>query len=68
MSREYAAALRAADTGWRAEGSRARASRYVSPPEIAPHGAGAAVALTFVDAYGTGLSWTWTRPAATSGR
>ncbi|MEU9035048.1 M15 family metallopeptidase [Streptomyces sp. NPDC048352] len=52
---EYAAELRAANSGWSAEELRAQASRYVSPPEIAPHSAGAAVDLTLVDADGTEL-------------
>lgn len=52
---EYAEELRAADPG-RPEGwLRDAASRYVSPPEIAPHSAGAAVDLTLVDAEGREL-------------
>ncbi|MFJ6783844.1 M15 family metallopeptidase [Streptomyces yangpuensis] len=52
---EYEAELRAANPGWSVEELRAQASRYVSPPEIAPHSAGAAVDLTLVDADGTEL-------------
>ncbi|MEV7616112.1 M15 family metallopeptidase [Streptomyces sp. NPDC089799] len=52
---EYAAELRAGHGDWPAEELRAQASRYVSPPEIAPHSAGAAVDLTLVDADGTEL-------------
>ncbi|MFI1097769.1 M15 family metallopeptidase [Streptomyces sp. NPDC020917] len=44
----YAARLRAANPGWPADRLRDAASRYVSPPEIAPHSAGAAVDLTLV--------------------
>jgi len=44
----YAAQLRAANPGWPADRLRDAASRYVSPPEIAPHSAGAAVDLTLV--------------------
>jgi D-alanyl-D-alanine dipeptidase len=43
---EYAYELRKANPGWSAEQVRAAASRFVSPPEIAPHSAGAAVDLT----------------------
>ncbi|MET9611050.1 M15 family metallopeptidase [Streptomyces sp. NPDC006512] len=43
---EYAAQLRAEHPEWNAEQVRSAASRYVSPPEIAPHSAGAAVDLT----------------------
>lgn len=46
---EYAAQLRAARPEWDAEQVRSAASRYVSPPEIAPHSAGAAVDLTLAD-------------------
>ncbi|MFF2198013.1 M15 family metallopeptidase [Streptomyces sp. NPDC058157] len=52
---EYAAELRAAHPRWTPEELRAQASRYVSPPEIAPHSAGAAVDLTLVDGDGTEL-------------
>lgn len=51
----YEDELRAASPDWSAERLRAAASRYVSPPEIAPHSAGAAVDLTLVDADGTEL-------------
>jgi D-alanyl-D-alanine dipeptidase len=43
---EYREVLRAANPGWSEDRLRAAASRYVSPPEIAPHSAGAAVDLT----------------------
>ncbi|MEU9898620.1 M15 family metallopeptidase [Streptomyces phaeochromogenes] len=46
---EYAAQLRAEHPEWAAEHVRSAASRYVSPPEIAPHSAGAAVDLTLAD-------------------
>ncbi|MFJ9455952.1 M15 family metallopeptidase [Kitasatospora sp. NPDC101447] len=49
---EYANELRAANPGWPDDRVRSAASRYVSPPEIAPHSAGAAVDLTLVDADG----------------
>ncbi|WP_210637613.1 M15 family metallopeptidase [Streptomyces sp. GESEQ-13] len=46
---KYAAQLRAEHPEWAAEQVRSAASRYVSPPEIAPHSAGAAVDLTLAD-------------------
>ncbi|MEV6644394.1 M15 family metallopeptidase [Amycolatopsis sp. NPDC051371] len=49
---EYAAKLRADHPEWPAEDVRSAASRFVSPPEIAPHSAGAAVDLTLADADG----------------
>ncbi|SEG44557.1 D-alanyl-D-alanine dipeptidase [Actinacidiphila yanglinensis] len=51
----YAATLRADHPEWSAEQVRSAASRYVSPPEIAPHSAGAAVDLTLADADGREL-------------
>ncbi|MEU7057203.1 M15 family metallopeptidase [Streptomyces sp. NPDC046197] len=42
----YADELRARNPRWPSDRVRAAASRYVSPPEIAPHSAGAAVDLT----------------------
>jgi D-alanyl-D-alanine dipeptidase len=51
----YSDALRADHPGWPAEQVRAAASRYVSPPEIAPHSAGAAVDLTLMSADGREL-------------
>ena len=51
----YADELRAAHPDWPADRIRTAASRYVSPPEIAPHSAGAAVDLTLVDADGREL-------------
>ncbi|MEU1284855.1 M15 family metallopeptidase [Kitasatospora sp. NPDC005856] len=52
---EYAAELRTANPDWPADRIRSATSRYVSPPEIAPHSAGAAVDLTLVDADGREL-------------
>nr|WP_145487343.1 MULTISPECIES: M15 family metallopeptidase [Streptomyces] len=52
---EYGAELSTAHPDWPAELMRSAASRYVSPPEIAPHSAGAAVDLTLVDADGQEL-------------
>ncbi|MEU6258459.1 M15 family metallopeptidase [Streptomyces sp. NPDC047043] len=51
----YADELRAAHPDWPADRIRTAASRYVSPPEIAPHSAGAAVDLTLTDADGREL-------------
>lgn len=42
----YADRLREENPDWAAQSLREAASRYVSPPEIAPHSAGAAVDLT----------------------
>ncbi|WP_445527769.1 M15 family metallopeptidase [Streptomyces cyslabdanicus] len=50
--KEYADHLRAAHLDWSAEQIHSAASRYVSPPDIAPHSAGAAVDLTLADADG----------------
>ncbi|MFJ7150356.1 M15 family metallopeptidase [Streptomyces sp. NPDC100445] len=52
---DYAAGLRAERPGWTGAQIRSAASRFVSPPEIAPHSAGAAVDLTLVDADGREL-------------
>lgn len=52
---EYAALLRVDHPGWSVERLRSAASRYVSPPEIAPHSAGAAVDVTLADANGREL-------------
>lgn len=49
---EYAGQLRALHPGWPAERLHAAASRYVSPPDIAPHSAGSAVDLTLAEADG----------------
>ncbi|KOG22517.1 M15 family metallopeptidase [Streptomyces viridochromogenes] len=49
---EYADELRADNPHWSAPRVREAASRYVSPPEIAPHSAGAAVDLTLISADG----------------
>lgn len=51
----YGDVLRAANPDWSADRIRTAASRYVSPPEIAPHTAGAAVDLTLADADGREL-------------
>jgi D-alanyl-D-alanine dipeptidase len=52
---EYADELGAANPGWPADRVHMAASRYVSPPHIAPHSAGAAVDLTLADAHGREL-------------
>lgn len=49
---EYAAQLHADRPEWSAGEVRSATSRFVSPPEIAPHSAGAAVDLTLADADG----------------
>ncbi|RPK92317.1 M15 family metallopeptidase [Streptomyces sp. ADI98-10] len=46
---EYRDELAAAQPDWAPEQLHEAASRYVSPPEIAPHSAGAAVDVTLVD-------------------
>jgi D-alanyl-D-alanine dipeptidase len=52
---EYAGALRRANPGWAADLVRSQASRYISPPEIAPHVSGAAVDLTLCTESGAEL-------------
>ncbi|MFG2983848.1 M15 family metallopeptidase [Streptomyces sp. NPDC048258] len=52
---EYLGGLRAERPGLPEAELYAMASRYVSPPEIAPHSAGAAVDLTLADGYGKEL-------------
>ncbi|GGP85605.1 D-alanyl-D-alanine dipeptidase [Streptomyces melanogenes] len=52
---EYAARLRGDHPDWPADRIRSAASRHVSPPEIAPHSAGAAVDVTLADAEGREL-------------
>lgn len=52
---EYADGLRVANPAWTQDQVHEAASRYVSPPQIAPHSAGAAVDLTLVNADGTEL-------------
>ncbi|MER5183837.1 M15 family metallopeptidase [Streptomyces sp. NPDC002896] len=47
---EYAAELSGSNPDWTPARIREAASRYVSPPQIAPHSAGAAVDVTLVDA------------------
>ncbi|MGW1611317.1 M15 family metallopeptidase [Streptomyces sp. NPDC002285] len=49
---QYADGLVAAHPDWSPSRIRDAASRYVSPPEIAPHSAGAAVDLTLLSADG----------------
>lgn len=51
----YAAELRRENPDWSSQRVREAASRYVSPPEIAPHSAGAAVDLTLVSDAGQEL-------------
>ncbi|WP_458249139.1 M15 family metallopeptidase [Streptomyces sp. MAI_2237] len=51
----YADELRTAHPGWPAGRIHDAASRYVSPPDLAPHSAGAAVDLTLADADGREL-------------
>ncbi|MET8783864.1 M15 family metallopeptidase [Streptomyces sp. NPDC004589] len=53
---EYAGQLQAIHADWSAEQIHSAASRYVSPPGIAPHSAGAAVDLTLADAEGRELN------------
>ncbi|MFC8370592.1 M15 family metallopeptidase [Streptomyces sp. NPDC057239] len=52
---KYAKRLRAEQPGWSDEQVRSAASRFVSPPDIAPHSAGATVDLTLADADGREL-------------
>jgi D-alanyl-D-alanine dipeptidase len=52
---EYEGELRALHPEWSEAEVRSAASRYVSPPEIAPHSAGGAVDLTLADARGREL-------------
>ncbi|MGW5126805.1 M15 family metallopeptidase [Streptomyces sp. NPDC004069] len=52
---EYASQLQAIHADWSAEQIHSAASRYVSPPDIAPHSAGAAVDLTLADSEGREL-------------
>ncbi|MDQ0403512.1 MULTISPECIES: M15 family metallopeptidase [unclassified Streptomyces] len=52
---EYASRLRTEHPQWSPDQIRSAASRYVSPPETAPHSAGAAVDLTLADAEGREL-------------
>jgi D-alanyl-D-alanine dipeptidase len=52
---EYANQLRAIHPEWPNEQIHSAASRYVSPPNIAPHSAGAAVDLTLADTSGLEL-------------
>ncbi|MEV4741600.1 M15 family metallopeptidase [Streptomyces sp. NPDC049555] len=49
---QYAGELRAANPGWTSDQVRQAASRFVAPPEIAPHTAGAAVDMTLADENG----------------
>ncbi|MDH6514672.1 D-alanyl-D-alanine dipeptidase [Streptomyces sp. SAI-135] len=52
---QYAGELGATHPDWSADRVHTAASRYVSPPGIAPHSAGAAVDLTLADADGREL-------------
>ncbi|MFC7813849.1 MULTISPECIES: M15 family metallopeptidase [unclassified Streptomyces] len=52
---KYATRLRAEHPDWSPDRIRSAASRYVSPPEIAPHSAGSAVDLTLADLDGREL-------------
>lgn len=52
---EYSDELARAHPDWRAAELRESASRFVSPPEIAPHSAGAAVDVTLTDHQGREL-------------
>ena len=52
---DYRSSLREANPGSDEEHLRMLASRYVSPPEIAPHSAGAAIDLTLCSGDGTEL-------------
>ncbi|MFD7899011.1 M15 family metallopeptidase [Streptomyces sp. NPDC059743] len=52
---EYAAELARAHPDWQAAELRDATSRFVSPPEIAPHSAGAAVDVTLIDHEGREL-------------
>ncbi|MGW8634645.1 M15 family metallopeptidase [Streptomyces sp. NPDC055793] len=51
----YADELQISNPGWSSVQVRTATSRYVSPPEIAPHSAGAAVDLTLITADGLEL-------------
>ncbi|WP_329492043.1 D-alanyl-D-alanine carboxypeptidase family protein [Kitasatospora sp. NBC_01246] len=52
---QYAQELRAANPTWSPEQVREASSRFVSPPDIAPHSAGAAVDITLVNTEGIEL-------------
>ncbi|XRQ09171.1 M15 family metallopeptidase [Actinomadura welshii] len=52
---DYAARLSRANPEWRGMRVRTQAARYVAPPEVAPHVAGAAVDLTLCEAGGAEL-------------
>ncbi|MBP5898101.1 M15 family metallopeptidase [Streptomyces sp. LBUM 1488] len=52
---EYSDELARGHPDWQAAELRAAASRFVSPPEIAPHCAGAAVDVTLIDHQGREL-------------
>ncbi|MCX4681520.1 M15 family metallopeptidase [Streptomyces sp. NBC_01433] len=52
---EYAEELTRAHPDWQAAEIRAATSRFVSPPEIAPHSAGAAVDVTLTEGQGREL-------------
>jgi D-alanyl-D-alanine dipeptidase len=52
---EYLAQLQTTYPGWDAHRRRVEASKFISPPEVAPHGTGGAVDLTLCTAAGTEL-------------
>ncbi|OQD57824.1 dipeptidase [Streptomyces phaeoluteigriseus] len=52
---EYSDELARAHPDWQAAAIREAASRFVSPPEIAPHSAGAAVDVILIDHHGREL-------------
>ncbi|GGK93215.1 D-alanyl-D-alanine dipeptidase [Planomonospora parontospora subsp. parontospora] len=52
---EYLETMRTAHPGWAEDRLRRQASRYIAPPETAPHVAGAAVDLTLMTDSGTEL-------------
>ncbi|MER7688203.1 M15 family metallopeptidase [Streptomyces sp. NPDC097610] len=52
---DYSDELARANPDWQAAELREAASRFVSPPEIAPHSAGAAVDVTLIDHQGREL-------------
>lgn len=52
---EHRAELRALQPGWDEDHLRAQTSRYISPPEVAPHVCGAAIDLTLCDGDGREL-------------
>lgn len=51
----YSGRLRDDNPAWSAHELRTAASRYIAPPEVAPHTAGAAIDVTLCDAHGREL-------------